>query len=190
MYRSINNVRLELSEFKVSEDFNKILFNRLARERFAETRSKAYLPKRAPLIRWGKAIPAFVSVCLLVLVAISVWMPSSKKNILQFATNNHSLNDSYLTAQPVNNPNLTVKLNHDWSFDNQLAKVKRVNRITNTMTSPGGFDRNSYGTGLTRVSSRQNNFIPYSFDYYQMRPVIKVYVLPTTSNRKEAVETY
>ncbi|NOY89273.1 MAG: zf-HC2 domain-containing protein [FCB group bacterium] len=190
MYRSINNVRLELRELKVSKDFNKILFNRLAQERFAETRSQAYLPKRAPLISWKKAIPVFVSACLLILVTISVWMPSSRKNILQFATNTHSLDDSYLTAQPVSNPNLTVKLNHNWSFDNQLAKVKRVNRITNTITRPGGFDWNGYGTGLTRVSSHQNNFVPYSFDYYRMRPVIKVYVLPTTSVRKEAMETY
>ena len=38
-----------LPEFKVSDDFNNQLLSRIARERFQETRNKAYLPKNPPM---------------------------------------------------------------------------------------------------------------------------------------------
>ena len=48
VFESIRKASRELPEKTVSDDFNARLLDRIARERFAETRSSAYLPKAAP----------------------------------------------------------------------------------------------------------------------------------------------
>ena len=64
IYVSMSEAGGRLEEFAVSDDFNLKLLNRIGRERFAETRTEAHLPKRAPLISWRQVVPVLSAVAL------------------------------------------------------------------------------------------------------------------------------
>jgi len=188
IYRSMNESYPKIPESKVSDDFNARLLNRIAQERFAETRTKAWLPKSAPAFRWGRAVPVLVTVCLLALVTIMVPGWDDQGQLDHMAGGN--LDDSYLTVQPDGNPNMTDRIHDNWSLPTQLALAERVNRISNGLTqigSFGGYNRATISSSL--VSSRRGQ-IPYAGSYYKVRPVIKVYVVPGTSSGKEEVKVY
>jgi len=175
----------------VSRDFTANLFNRIAEERFAETRSKAYLPKRAPLVRWTAAIPAIATACALVLVGILA-VPHGDRAPLQYASNtNQGLDDSYKTVQPVNNPNLSNSLEKDWSLSTQIARAERLNRISRSVAPQVefyGFDPSLSGTN---VSAQTGQVVPYMPDFVRIRPVIRTYQAPHgTTTSREVTQTY
>jgi len=158
--QSISLATRQVSELKVSDDFNTRLLNRIAQERFKETRTRAFFPKRAPVFTWGRVAPVFVSACLLIVVGIFSFKQS----------------ESYLTVQPVNNPNMTVNMKKDWSLNDQLARAERVNRITNRMTAAAGY-LSAFDYGNRMVSSSHGNIrpLPYIESYYKLRPVVRIY---------------
>lgn len=114
--------------YRVSEDFNNRLLNRIAEERYAEVRTRAHLPKKTPLFGWARIAPAAVTVAALAVVAVGL---SSEKSSDQLQLSQSvsktlvsapalaefdaaplgerlGLNDkymsAYMTAQPINNP--------------------------------------------------------------------------------------
>lgn len=190
IYNSINENRSEISELKVSNDFNVNLLNRIAQERFAETRTKAYLPRTAPRVVWGRAIPAFVTACLVLVVSVVMLTPGAKQGIVPGASDSRSLSDAYLTVQPTTNPNLTVNLDQGWSLADQLARVERVSVISNRLSRADGFDWDDYSSGLRQASSHAGYRAPYAPNYYQVRPVVRIYGLPGASSVKEVTKVY
>lgn len=114
--------------YRVSEDFNTRLLDRIAEERYAEVRTQAHLPKKTPLFGWARIVPA--SVTLAALAVVAVGLSSEKSNDpLQLSKSGSEalisapalaefdapplgerlgLNDkymtAYMTAQPINNP--------------------------------------------------------------------------------------
>lgn len=188
IYYSLNSARNDLGSIKVSNDFNTALLNRIARERFAETRTKAYLPQNPPILTWSKVIPAVASALVMVLVAISVFNGSLMNGNKQLLATN-GLDNSYLTAQPTHNPNMTVNMNKNWSLDNQLAKTERVNTISNYLTKVGSFSGTNQNLA-TNVSAREEIPIPFVSTYYRVRPVIRVYIIPDNRSVKEGTGEY
>ncbi len=117
---------------QVSADFNNKLMERIAQERFAETRSnarsKAFLPQKAPSFVFRRLVPALASVTAVAALAVvslqqGVFDNADSNN--QFAANdptpmafiadNQALNapaigkpiglsEEYMTAQPIDNP--------------------------------------------------------------------------------------
>ena len=71
-YSSIREAGQEMPDVPVSDDFNSRLLNRIAEERFAETRTKAYLPKRVPRFQWRSLVPVTVVAGLLAVVTLNV----------------------------------------------------------------------------------------------------------------------
>ena len=187
-YRSLSGARSSVSTMKVSKDFNGALLNRIAQERFAETRTKAYMPHSARRVVWAKVLPVVVSTCVVAFMAAFMVSPSFR-TVVPGSAGQVRLDDSYLTVQPTKNPNMTVSMHKGWSLDNQLARVQRVNDITNSVTRTGSFAQPA-GMVLTSVTSRVNSMIPYAPTYYRYRPIIKVYVLPEATSSKEASRTY
>lgn len=61
-YSSLRLAARELPKRTPSEDFNTRLLNRIAQERFQETRTRAYLPRRAPRLTWRTLAPVLVTV--------------------------------------------------------------------------------------------------------------------------------
>lgn len=174
VYRQMFAAMAEMPEEPVSEDFNARLLDRIAQERFAETRTKAYLPKSAPLFSWRKAVPAFVAACLAIFAIVSM-MPSHQPGAPAMA--DKSADDAYLTVQPVSNPNMTVHMPKGWSLDRQLAQAERANRIRNNLMPVGSFGR-SYATPVSTGAPLTGRPVPYLRPNLQMRPVVKTYVSP------------
>ena len=167
VYRSLRRVGKDLPETPVSDDFNARLLNRIAEERFTETRTRAYLPRTAPVVQWWKVVPSVVSVLILCLLAYNTFWPNYNNQPVSIAEVDESLDNTYLTVQPVDNPNMEVDLNK------LLAKVDRSDRITAALTRAEGFSaRQPYDTW---VNVNASNRIPYVNNYYRINPIIRVY---------------
>ncbi len=190
IYISLNKARSETERLKVSDDFNAKLLNRIAQERFAETRTQAYLPSTAPSVFWGRAIPAFVAACLVIVVSVVVFSPGIWDNGGMISTVSNNMDDSYLTAQPTNNPNVTVNLDRRWSFSDQLARAERLSQLSNSMTEQSGSNWNVYSANTKHVSTNTAYQIPYVPDYFRIRPVVRFYGAPSTTSVKEVTRVY
>lgn len=191
VYRSMNTASAEIPQLKVANDFNTKLLTRVAQERFAQTRTKAYLPKPAPRAAWGMAIPAVVTAFLLVFVGIATFAPGGDDGGSQMmASKGQDLDDSYLTVQPVDNPNMAASMPKDWSLAGQLEKAERINRISNTVNPTYSFDMLDYSSGASQAAARSNVLVPYVSNYFKVRPVVRVYVVPEASSGKEVLEVY
>ncbi len=190
MYASIKNARHELEQFKVGDDFNTKLLNRIAQERFAETRTKAYLPRREPRLVWTKLVPALVTACFVLVASVYVLSPEMKRGTGSADSGTLLLDNSYLTVLPTNNPNMAVAMNHSWSLNDQLDRAERVSAISNALTQMDGFDWHGYSSGLRQVSLNAGYHVPYVSNYFKMRPVVRIYGSPDASTVKEVTRVY
>jgi hypothetical protein len=176
VYRSLRDAGRVEPAYTVSDEFNQRLLNRIARERFAETRTKAYMPRPAPWLSWTRWVPATVAAVLVAVVGLTMLTPSADRpgdaNRYSGLTGG---DDAYLTVQPVNNPNVTSRMKRNWSLQDQLARTARLNRVSNHLASQTGFvvfgDRGN--SQVVTVSQPGNS--PFGPDYFKMRPVIRVY---------------
>jgi len=191
-YRTLLKGKEDLNVFRVSEGFNNRLLDRIAHERFAETRTKAFLPNNAPSIVIRRVVPilatSFLAVALLV---INFWpkYDSQPDGLANMAVQGDQLDDSYLTVQPINNPNMTGTLRQGWTLSEQLARSDRMNRISRQLTSALPFD-NYYQGNAVNVSSSTLQPVPYVAGYYRIVPVIRVFEPANSNASKEAEVTY
>ncbi len=188
-YRHMANAAQEMVRHSVSEDFNACLLNRIADERFAETRTKAYLPKAAPLMLWSRVIPVVAAACLAVLLGVSAMIPSEDDQMPMIAEET-DLDNSYLTVQPDSNPNMTVNMRQNWSLNGQLARAERANRISNSLTSSRNAGMWNHSHDWARLTSSGSRPLPYVSNYHRFRPVVRVYVSPSPTTKKEGTSAY
>jgi len=196
IYGQMAETSAQLPSVEISEDFNTKLLNRIAQERFAETRTRAYLPKAAPLLSWKGLAPVVVTACLAVFAVISL-VPNDNSSSPMFAGDETSLtdpgsgdlDDSYLTVQPTTNPHMTVNMEKNWSLDRQFARAERIRKISNSIIPTGSFGSQQYQL-TSSGSSLTGQPVPYLLNQYRMRPVVKIYVLPQTTTRQEGNKPY
>ena len=188
-YREMNKNAQEILTYEVSEEFNNRLLDRIAKERFAETRTKAYFPKTAPSIVFRRVIPILVTACLVVGIVFTNlnWSDYSKPDQLAIAKG--QLDDSYRTVQPINNPNLASMMNKGWTLDDQLARSEKYNRISQQLTFNLPFDY--YGQGnVVNVANRSVRPTPFVEGFYRIRPVIIIFESTRPNSGKEAEVKY
>jgi len=190
VFRQMAETTRELPQMNIADDFNARLLNRIAKERFSETRSKAYLPRKAPSLFWRRVMPAVATTFVAVFVAVVALWPTHDGSTPVMMTDSGSLDDSYLTAQPVSNPNVTVNLRKDWSFGHQLAQTKRFNRISNAMTPATSSGVWKQSDGLNTMVSSKSNWSPYVINRYSVHPIVKVYVSPRSASERKGVDAY
>jgi len=190
MYASIRNARHEVEQYKVGDDFNTKLLNRIAQERFAETRTKAYLPRPAPRLAWTKVVPALATACLVLVASVYVLPPEMKRNAGVADSGSSLLDDSYLTVLPTNNPNMAVAMDRGWSLNDQLDRAERISAISSALTQIDGLGWQDYTAGLRQVSQEAGYHFPYVPSYFKMRPVVRIYGLPDASTVKEVTRVY
>jgi hypothetical protein len=188
VYRSMREARSELTRLSVSKGFNSRLMERVARERFAETRTRPYFPKPVPAFSYKTLIPALASTAVVVLLALALILPNGGEVGREYASNRVQLDDSYLTAQPVNNPNMAATLNEDWSLSRQLARNERITELSKSLLE--GPDLGFGASDLMQASSGQSRPVPYVRDYYRVRPLLKVYISPGSVTDREATKVY
>ncbi len=179
----------ELNTYRVSEGFNNRLLDRIAHERFAETRTKAYFPKSAPSLLIRRLAPIVVTAGLAVAVVIANFSPNKNSQTGEFAVGSVQLDDSYLTAQPENNPNMSGMLHEGWTLGDQMARQDRINRISRQLTFDFPFNYYNQGNAVN-VSARTLSTAPYVNGFYRIQPVIRVFESANPNTSKEPEVTY
>lgn len=187
-YRNLSGASTEISSLKVSNDFNQKLLQRVAQERFAETRTKAYLVKEAPLFLWRKVAPVAATACVVVLAFIATMSPVFDGDSPEYVNTGSA--DAYMTVQPTANPNMAVRLKDDWTLENQLAQAERIHRIRNSVIPASAFTQPGYADGLNWRVSSGSRPAPFVANYFRIRPVVRVYVIPQPSTDKEGSHAY
>lgn len=190
-YRSVYLATREVPTLKVSENFNAELLNRVAHERFAQTRTKAYQPKRAPIFSWARVVPVAASVMVIALVGIFAFMPGARQ-ITGTLTNNSGGNadDLYLTVQPTNNPNMTVNMKRNWSFADQFERAQRVNDISKRVMNRIGFGSLTQQSHLASSTTGLRQARPYVRTFYRIRPIFKFYRSTDSSRQRGGDRIY
>lgn len=188
--RDMNTASQEMPTLKVTDGFNQRLLQRVAQERFAETRTKAHLPKAAPLFMWRKLVPAVATACVALLAVIVTLSPSFDGTSPQYAATESGLDDSYLTVQPTGNPNMTVRLKDDWSLTDHLAQAERINRISNSVIPARSFSRTGYSGDQAMLTSGGSRPMPFVANHFRMRPVVRIFVVPQSTVEKEGSDAY
>jgi hypothetical protein len=172
VYRSVRLAARQLPGRHIGADFNARILDRIAKERFAETRTRAYLPKPAPSMVWRRVVPVVSSVFVVALLAVGVAKfsggstpnTSGAGQIVDIGKN-----DDYLTAQPAN-------LNREWSLNNHMAQSDRMSALTTSMTQTAGFEPSGSLAGVQSGQSGiwfRDSRHPYTIYFYRVRPVIR-----------------
>lgn len=171
----------------LSTDFNAKLLDRIARERFAETRTKAYMPRRAPLFGWTRLVP----VAGVVMVAVLAFVGSEylQRNLVSPTGGQQaSLDDSYLTVQPDRNRDLTTNVNSNWSFRSQIAQSERVNRVSGMLTNAAGFADPEPRVVIHFIVPYNDGRLDLSG--LRIRPVLRTYEPAGATQAKETQSVY
>ncbi len=190
VYASIREAGKALPQMKVSEDFNTLLLNRVANERFNETRTKAYLPRRAPVLSWRLVAPAVTTAVLAVLVMVNLVTPPHQDMTMAVADVARTTDDSYRVVQPQDNPNMTVNLRKDWSLQQQLAKAERISRIYDFLTDRSGFSDMHLTSTLSHSQTVPRSVAPYGRGFFKVQPVYRVYQASGSSSTGEGNGIY
>ena len=187
-YKSLRLAAKEIPRKKLSEDFNTRLLNRVAQERFHETRTRAFLPRRAPRLSWRTLAPV-VAVSVLVLAVVGnfyfndrLFSPNAPTAVLPAP-----MDDRYLTAQPENNPNLAVGLHQDWSLKQQLARAERLDQISRGLASQYGFSNLHLTSSATNTGSINPALTPF---FLRQQPVYRVYRVSGGSDGRGGGQAY
>ena len=184
---SLRQAARELPRLSVSDDFTTKLLNKVAQERFAETRTRAYMPKRPPIVSWRVVVPALAMSALVLVVAVGLFLPGADNPGMLAGT--QLGDDAYRTVQPQDNPNLNTPLQRNWSVNNVLARLDRVSQVSSRL-SPGGFTQAQFATSAQRPSIGTRLPVPYVTYYYKVQPVIRVYENTGAVRAEEGKKVY
>ena len=187
-YTIVHQAVDQVPKKSLGQDFNTRLLDRLAHERFQETRTRAYLPHRAPRLSLRILAPVAVTAAL-VLVAVSSFL-SLKDSIsgeMPSAQLPSPMDDRYLTIQPTTGHNAALGMGDDWSLRRQLARSERLETVSRELTSHNGFS-NMHLAGMTTPAGVV--YTTASQDYPLQRPNFKVYRITGGSGDREDAQAY
>jgi len=181
---AIQQATAEVPRVAVSEGFNARLLNRIAEERFAETRTNAHFPpKRAPLFRWQRAVPAVVTAMIVLLAGVF-----GGTDYLPFGGSDGPV--PYVGASLAGGGWGDVhRMDKDWSLRQQMDQIDRVNRLSQRVTtSPVTF---SFSNGIVTIDRTvTTSSTPYTDSFYQVTRVVEVYVVPQGTAAGEGQRAY
>jgi hypothetical protein len=187
-YTTVRQAVDQVPKKSVNQDFNARLLDRLAHERFQQTRTQAYLPRRAPRLSLRVLAPVAVTAAL-VLVAVSSFlsMDRSMPGGMPSAQLPSPMDDRYLTIQPTSGHNAALGMGNDWSLRRQLARSERLETVSRELTSHNGFG-NMHLAGTTSPAGMM--YTTASQNYPLRRPVFKVYRITGGSGDREDAQAY
>jgi len=167
----VNTIR-KLPRAAVSDGFNSRLLNRIANERHHETRTRAHMPKRVPVIGMNRLAPVLATFCLVLAFVFSGGIdkligPNSETIML--ADNNADPvfpGNDYRTAQPATSHTISQHASRHWQFDKQVARANRMKGYVNQLASSSNFGNYSY--------NRTNRF---------MIPMVPIWHMDTSGHR-------
>lgn len=148
---SLRDASKQMPMTTVSQDFNTRLLNRLAEEKFAETRQRVPQPSSLGWLRFRQLIPALAGVAAVSLLAATGMMQRGIALVpeLLAGTNGSEqgqaavagLDNSYLTVQPgsAQQHRLGAPLHADQTLAHSLAFSDRVSRLSRGLSPQSGF---------------------------------------------------
>lgn len=190
VYGSLNEGLKSLPVRKTADDFNARLFQRIAREQFAETRSKAYLPGKIPRFY----LPQVASYAIAVLVIIAVgaglqfggdFFGSGKPGIT--VTQNQRTGDDYLTVQPSDNP----FLNEHKSIGQTVEQYNRFRQYSRALRAHSDIDGYLGVSPVVSLASQNGGSGAGYVPGIRIRPVVRDYlVVPATQTNNNEGSSY
>ncbi len=193
-FRDVFGALSKLPSADVSADFNNRLLNRIADERYRETRSKAYLPKQAPAIGMRRMVPVVATFCLMLAFVLTggierLLVPDDGYMVAQHDMERENLDDSYMTVQPAASRTFSQHASKHWNFDRQVARANRVRGYMNQLAGSNTFANN------TTAWSSQGKIVlghlglgPTTTN--RPRPIIRTYIAPQNDAVKEVRQVY
>lgn len=188
--RSVQAMVKGISGLKTSDDFTGRLLTRVAQERFAEAKTKAYLPGRVPLL--GGVRLAMIASTAVVVLALGITFnigdrlisPSMPQAVLTSnAAGSIADEDRYLSAQPTDNP----LLNEHKSISRMVAQYNRWREYSKTLRSHSAAEQ--FAGGGTAVMAAAQTV--GGTGEFRVRPIVKNYlVVPAGQNRSTRRNTY
>lgn len=189
VYTSLNKAYKEIPALKTSDDFNTRLFTKIGHERFAEKKSKAYLPGRIP--RFGATRLATYAAVAVIVLALGIGLqldpdilsPNSHQMTDAGSTQaNPAEGDMYLTAQPVDNPLLNARK----SVSQVVQQYNRFREYSKSLRTSGGVEQLMGGGVNASLASYGSNTTSY-----RVRPVVRNYlVVPENNTMPNAGDVY
>ncbi len=151
-----------MTQVKVSADFNARLMDRLAQERFSETRSKAYLPKkRVPVVSLTRISAVVAAACFVFAFIFAGGIekfltPTERPTIAETA--DPLLNDDYQTVQPQS---------EHWVFKDQLQRATRIKSMMQRLSGESQFN---ILTGQQTGGNYNRLWVPIPREFFRMQP--------------------
>ncbi|MBN2226748.1 MAG: zf-HC2 domain-containing protein [candidate division Zixibacteria bacterium] len=194
-FRDVFGALSKLPDARLSDDFNNRLLNRIADERYRETRTRAYLPKQAPAIGMRRMVPVVATFCLMLAFVLTggierLLVPDDGGYMVaQQDMGSGNMDDSYLTVQPAASRTFSQHASKHWNFDRQVARANRVRGYMNQLASSNTFADN------TTAWSTQGKLVLGHLGLgpattYRPRPIIRTYIAPQNDAVKEVRQVY
>lgn len=141
----------------VSAEFTNRLMARVAQERFAQTRSEAFLPRRAPLLQWRLALPTAAAVAVTSLIAIVTFTGADRFSGEPIASGGSgaALVADYATVQPLHNPNMTANMHPGWSLQQSMRQSERFSKVSSDLRSRATFSAATLTSAQSAASTPQ-----------------------------------
>lgn len=178
--RSLHMEVTALPQMETSDDFNARLFARIGKEGFAEKKTKAYFPRRIPVLNTTR-LAAVTSVAIVILMlGVGLNMgnilngPSAPRMAMVQTPELGSEDNLYLTIQPTDNP----LLNEHKSVSRMIAQYNRWREYSKSLRDNSGAEHFMGGTDATMASSR-TGFSDGGLNSFIVRPVVKQQYLGT-----------
>jgi len=171
-----------MTQVQVSADFNARLMDRLAKERFSETRSKAYLPnKRVPVVNLTRISAVIAAACFVFAFIFAggvekFLLPNDNQTIANTAAD-PLLSDDYQTVQPQS---------EHWVFKDQLQRATRIKSMMQRLSGESQFN---ILTGQQSGGNYNRLWMPIPREFFRMQPgTFQMYngtVMPETTMVRE-----
>lgn len=195
IYRELALAKDKLERPTVSSDFNTRLLNRIAEERYQETRKKAYMPKEAPAFGMRTIVSVSAMACLVLAFVfaggLSPFMTPDKAPVMAGAETalDAGMDDRYLTVQPSPDHVLAQHVDQQWEFNRQMGRATRIRNYMNQLAGSnndfGNIGRLPFQGGFILIQQNGQTFIaPLG------QPVIRNYITPQTDAVREVQETF
>lgn len=195
IYRELVLAKDKLERPTVSGDFNTRLLNRIAEERFQETRKKAYLPKEVPVLGMRTLVSVSATACLILAFVISgglsPFMTPEKTPVMAGTETsiNAGLDDRYRTVQPGADRVLAQHIDQQWEFNRHMGRANRIRNYMNQLAGStdgfASFGRMPFQGGIIFFQQNGQTFVaPIG------QPVIRNYITPQTDAVREVPETF
>ena len=177
--RSVGQVVKNLPQLRASDDFNARLLQRIGRERFAETRTKAHLPGRIP--RLGALRLATIGAAAVVVLAAAIgvnltgpmFSPAAPPLAVIAPEGGNTANDLYLTVQPTSNP----LLNERKSISRMVAQYNRWREYSRALRAHSAEEQFLGGDASMTLAATRTAVDNYPAIDYRIRPVVRNYLI-------------